>query len=399
MTDLLQRARELFLEGVAHFEAERLEPAKACFETALALAPGRPSLLANLGATLFRLADWPGAVLRLEAATAADPEQTDAWLALGLSHEKLGHWQVAAQALEQAFAQGAGSGAAWLALGRCQERLGDEAAALRSVEQALRLDDSLADGWGARGSLLHAAKRLDEAATCFERALALGADSALYGYYLASVRGGSAPQLAPRAYVEGLFDQYADQFEDHLVQVLQYRAHEILLQPLVDDRRQFSLVLDLGCGTGLCARMVHKQAGAIDGVDISGAMVAQASSTGLYRRVAHADLVPFLNASSELADLVMAGDVFIYVGALEAVFAAVRPRLRREACFAFSVELHPGPEELKLGPSLRYAHSIAYLARLAKAHGLRVVRQWEASLREDLGVPVPGLYMHLTPAL
>ena len=399
MTDLLQRARELFLEGVAHFEAERLEPAKACFETALALAPGRPSLLANLGATLFRLADWPGAVARLEAATAADPEQPDAWLALGLSHEKLGHWQLAAQALEQAFAQGAGSGAAWLALGRCQERLGDEAAALRSVEQALRLDDSLSDGWGARGSLLHAAKRLDEAAACFERALALGADSALYGYYLASVKGGSAPQLAPRAYVEGLFDQYASQFEDHLVQVLHYRAHEILLQPLVDGRQQFSLVLDLGCGTGLCARMVHQQAGAIDGVDISGAMVGQARSTGLYRRVAHADLVPFLNASSELSDLVMAGDVFIYVGALEAVFAAVRPRMRAGGCFGFWVELHPGPEDLKLGPSLRYAHSIAYLTRLAKTHGLRVARQWEASLREDLGVPVPGLYMHLMPAL
>ena len=399
MADPLQQARELFFEGNAHFEAERLEPAKACFEAALVLAPGRPSLLANLGATLFRLADWPAAVLQLEAATTADAAQPDAWLALGLSHEKLGHWQIASQALEQAFARGAGSGAAWLALGRCQERLGDEAAALRSVEQALRLDDTLADGWGARGSLLHAAKRLDEAAVCFERALALGADSALYGYYLASVRGGSAPKLAPRAYVEGLFDQYASQFEDHLVQVLQYRAHELLLQPLVDRQQQFSLVLDLGCGTGLCARMVQQQAGAIDGVDISGAMVMQAKASGLYRRVVHADLVPFLNASSELVDLVMAGDVFIYVGALEAVFAAVRPRLRDDACFAFSVELHPGPEDLKLGPSLRYAHSVAYLERLAKAHGLRVARSWEASLREDLGVPVPGLYMHLAPAV
>jgi hypothetical protein len=35
--------------------------------------------------------------------------------------------------------------------------------------------------------------------------------------------------------------------------------------------------------------------------------------------------------------------------------------------------------------------------RLAQANGLRVLRQWEAPLREDQRRPVMGLYFHLAP--
>ena len=44
MADPLLQARELFFEGNAHFEADRLEPAKACFEAALAQARGWKTL-------------------------------------------------------------------------------------------------------------------------------------------------------------------------------------------------------------------------------------------------------------------------------------------------------------------------------------------------------------------
>ena len=35
------RSRELFFEGIDHFEAQRLEQARECFERCLALTPGR----------------------------------------------------------------------------------------------------------------------------------------------------------------------------------------------------------------------------------------------------------------------------------------------------------------------------------------------------------------------
>ena len=363
MTDPMQQARALFLEGNAHVEGGRLDPARACFEAARALAPGRPSVLANLGVTLSRLGRWREATLHLEASLALDPAHADAWLALG----------------------------------RCRGRLDADAAALLAFERALALDDTLAEAWSARGDLLRDAQRLDEAATCFERALALGADATLHHFYLASVRGGAAPP-PPRAYVETLFDQYAGDFESHLVQDLRYQAHETLLRPLMEQGRRFGLVLDLGCGTGLCGRLIRPQAQVVDGVDLSRSMVEQARAGGAYRRVVHADLLPFLQDAQEPVDLVLAADVFIYVGALDPVFAAVRRRLSSGGCFAFSVELERGDADLRLLPSLRYAHSVAYIRRLAAEHGFRLHTLWEAPLRQDQGTPVDGLYIHLEPA-
>jgi len=396
MTDNpMERAQALFFEGTAHFDAGRLDPARDSFAAALTLVPGRPSVQANLGVTLFRLGQWSDAVAQLEPAVAAEPDQPDAWLALGLSRKALAQWPAAMAALERGLVRGAGTAEAWLALAHIQERLGRESAALQSVQRALQMDDQSAAAWSARGGLLLLVHQEQEAVRSFERAIALGADESLHRFYLASVRGDTTPAQPPRAYVEALFDQYADNFEQHLTEVLRYCGHEVLLQPLVNAETHYPLVLDLGCGSGLCARVVRGQAGAIDGVDLSSSMVEQARATGLYRRVAHEDLLPFLAASDETADLVMAADVFIYVGALDAVFAAVRERLRPGGCFAFSVERHDGEQDLQLLPSMRYAHAPAYVVRLADTHGFRVSRQWEGLLRHDQDRPIPGLYFHL----
>jgi predicted TPR repeat methyltransferase len=395
MVDTLAQARSLFFEGTAHFESGQFDAARDKFVAALALAPGRPSIQANLGVTLFRLGQWAEAVQHLEPAVGADPEQPDAWLALGLSRKALALWPDALEALKKGLSMGAGTAEAWLALAHIQERLGAESEALASVERAITLDDTSAAAWSAHGGLLLLAHRDEEAVRSFERALALGADESLHRFYLASVRGDATPAQPPRAYVETLFDQYAGNFEQHLTQVLRYCGHETLLQPLVAAARHYPVVLDLGCGSGLCARVVRGLAGVIDGVDLSGAMVEQARATGLYRRVAHEDLLPFLQGSTEPVDLVMAADVFIYVGALEAVFAAVRRRLRAGGQFAFSVERHDGAQDLQLLHSMRYAHAPAYVERLAREHGFAIRRQWEALLRQDQDQPILGLYFHL----
>jgi predicted TPR repeat methyltransferase len=210
--------------------------------------------------------------------------------------------------------------------------------------------------------------------------------------------GEAAPAQPPRVYVEALFDDYADDFQTHLVQHLKYKAHETLLAPLCTGGQRYPLVLDLGCGTGLCGQRIRDHADAVDGVDLAQAMVERSRASGAYRRVEQGDLLGFLQAQTEPADLVIAADVFIYVGALDAVFAAVRQRLRPGGCFAFSVELASEGQEPQLRPSLRYAHSLPYVERLAKAHGFQVRQTWQAPLREDQQKPVMGLYVLLEPA-
>ena len=238
-----------------------------------------------------------------------------------------------------------------------------------------------------------------EAARCFEQALALGADEALHRFYLASVKPGEpVPPHPPRAYVESLFDDYAPDFQHHLLQDLKYQAHSTLLAPLLAEGRRWSLALDLGCGSGLCGQLLAPVCDAVDGVDVSRVMVKQAAASGHYRRVDHAELLPFLAAGDGLANLIVAADVFIYVGALDTVLPAAARRLAPGGVLAFSVEQADPGHDLQLRPSLRYAHGRTAIERLAAACELDVRALWAAAIREDQRRPVMGWYVLLQRA-
>ena len=363
MNDSMAQARQHFLDGVVHFEASRLTDAERSFEAALALAPGRPSVLANLGAARVRLGKYEEALAVLQQATAAEPANADAWGHLGTACAETG-------------------------------RMED---ALKAFDRALQIKPDLTEGWSRLGGVMRELGQLDEAAGCFERAIALGADDELHRYYLASVRGGSTPPAPPREYVQALFDTYADDFQSHLTGALHYQAHQVLVGNLPPaPAGRWRSVRDLGCGTGLCGPLIKPAADRVDGLDVSERMLDQSRATGVYTDLVQADISEWLATVQRQDDLVMAADVFIYVGALEPVFAGVARVLAPGGVFAFSVEELSGGEDLRLMPSLRYAHSEAYVRRLAQAHGMQVRHTVRAPIREDQRRPIDGLYVYLT---
>lgn len=399
MTSDLEQARAFFGNGIEHFESGRLEQARASFESALALAPDRASVLGNLGVTLYHLGQVEHAVPLLQRATAGDPTFLDAWVCLGLALERLGQWQAAADALGRALALSPAQALLWFRRGQCLMRLGQLQQALQAFGRALEADPGYGDAWSAQGGVLRDLQRLPEAAASFEKAIACGADPELNRYYLASVSGQSLQvQAPPRRYVEALFDDYAPEFQNHVVGALGYQGYERLLQPLVEQGRRYQRALDLGCGTGLCAPLLQRLAETVDGVDLSTAMVEQARATGVYRRLVHADVVDFLRDEREPADLIAAADVFIYVGELQPVFDAARRVLAPDGMFAFTVELAGPGEALQLLPSLRYAHSESYVRQRAAECGLQVRQMFQAPVRIDQGRPLEGLYCYLAPA-
>ncbi|SCK59693.1 Predicted methyltransferase, contains TPR repeat [Variovorax sp. HW608] len=237
-----------------------------------------------------------------------------------------------------------------------------------------------------------------EAAAAFRQALALGADPALHRYYLASVSGEeAAPSAAPGHYVETLFDDYANEFDAHLVGLLGYQAHGTLARHLAGlGRGSFRFALDLGCGTGLCAPHLKPMVQKLTGVDLSRQMMDKASALGLYERLVHADIVDYLKGTDERYDLVTAADVFIYVGDLAPVFAALDRALAPGGIFCFSAESAAREDaDFELLPSLRYAHSERYLRGLAARHGLDVVRLVHAPIRDDQREAIAGMFVYL----
>ncbi|MDB5795388.1 MAG: tetratricopeptide repeat family protein [Noviherbaspirillum sp.] len=396
MDPKLDDARKLFLQGIDHFEAGRLEQARSAFEASLACAPGRPSVLGNLGITLFHLGRMEEAAPMLRQVTAADPDHAEAWTCLGLAHEARAQWREAVDALRRAAQLSPQKAQLWFRSAQCLMRLGRVDEALQAYDRALAAAPEFADAWSARGSLMREIHRLDEAAQCFEKALACGGDPELNRYYLASVKGANSVPAPPRRYVESLFDDYAAEFQSHLVGQLRYQGYERLLRPLVDSGRRFRRALDLGCGTGLCGPLLHSVADVLDGVDISQAMLDQSRRLGVYRQLIHADIGAFLKTAEESADLVVAADVFVYVGDLSAVFRSVHRILAPAGRFAFTVETPIGGEDMRLLPSLRYAHSERYVRRLADTCGFTVDEMFGAPIRYDQAKPVEGLYVYLS---
>src|SRR5437764_5953049 len=335
MDRTLEQARTLFLEGVAHYEAGRLQQAERQFAAALSLAPGRPSVLTNLGAVRLKLGRAADAVVLLEEALAQEPGNAEA-----LAH--------CATALAE--------------LGRTKE-------AVTLFDRAVAADPRPAAVWMHRGTALRELGRAQEAAASYREALARGGDAELLRYYLAGLEGGAVPARPPREYVQALFDAYAGEFDTHLVQTLRYDAPQVLVQRL--GGRRFTHALDLGCGTGLCGPLLRPLAQRLTGVDLSANVLARAQALGVYDLLQQGDVVDYLRGATEAFDAVVAADVFVYVGALDEVFALLAARMPPQGLFAFTVE-ESSAGEVVLRESLRYAHSESGLRRLATDHGFAV---------------------------
>ncbi len=394
--DDLEQARAAFLQGLQALEAGHWQTAEGHFEQALERAPGRISVMQNLGITRVRLKRYAEAEPLLHAALAAEPEQLGAWLALAEAQLELARFEAAASSFERCFALGEASATLRARHAQCLARLGRMPDAVRAYQEALKRDPNHTSALTELGSLYREAGQFEQAAACFQRALDHGADPEVVAYFLAAVTHPADAPAPPRQYVRELFDQYAEEFDAHLVGQLGYQGHQLLINRLPPEAgSRFPRVLDLGCGTGLCGAHVHTRAGHLTGVDISPAMIDKARQRALYNELHVGDIHDFLAMPQEPYDLVLAADVFIYVGALDQAFGLLAARMRAGSWLAFTVESAAPDQTVALLPSLRYAHSLAYLRDLARRHGYDVVAVRDETIRCDQRHPVSGQFVYL----
>ncbi len=398
--NLLEDARAAFFDGVAHFEGNRLIEAEAAFLRALEFAPGRTSVMINLGVTRVHLGKYAEATTLLEAGVQAEPASPDAWGALAHARFELSLWEPARQAFERAFTQGTDSQNMRLQYVKCLFRTGALEAAEHAIKEILALDALCAEAWYQLGDLQRESGQTDLAVTSYRQALANGADPELVNYLLSALNAEAPVLTPPRAYVQGLFDQYADDFEQHLVGQLGYRGHRTLIELLpIDVSARLERVLDLGCGTGLCSAMLRPRASSLVGVDLSPAMIEKSRLLGRYDLLLAADVHDFLSEDSWLWDLVVAADVFIYIGELHRLFGLLERRIAPGGWLAFTVESAEQGKGVQLLPSLRYAHSLDYIFGLAQQHGFTIESVQDAPIRVHEGQPLLGRYWYLRKGL
>jgi predicted TPR repeat methyltransferase len=409
--------------GAALNDVERLDEALASYARAISLKPDYSLAICNRGNALRKLGRLEEAARSYEAALAIDPAYPEAHCHLAILLQDAGQhaaalesanrairarqgyaqaYAIRADALQslQRFEEALSSydkaierdprrAQAWCSRGTALQRLQRYEEALRSYDRAIELQPEYPLAHQYRGNSLRALQRIDDAVADYQLALAQGADRDEIAYALASLGAAPAPAKPPEDYVKSLFDQYAGHFDQHLVENLRYRVPALLDAAI---RRHLASeqmdTLDAGCGTGLCATYLRAYSRTLAGIDLSQGMLDRARELTLYDHLACRELTAFLSESAGRYDLIVAADVFGYIGDLAEVFEHTSSALRPHGLFCFTVEAG-SDQDYTLGHSQRYAHSLDYVRRLALGAGFDVLEAEQQVGRYEGDVPVP----------
>jgi predicted TPR repeat methyltransferase len=269
---------------------------------------------------------------------------------------------------------------------------GDPLAAVEALQPLLRRAPELTPGQLALGRAWLELGERQKAITALHRCLDAGpADPSAVQALIDRIEGDPTETMS-QAYVRALFDRYAERFDEDLTIRLKYQAPQVL-RALVDQLPGIVPggmdVLDVGCGTGLAGVAFRSLAKRLHGSDLAPRMVEKARRRDVYDHLEVAELVEGTARTPLAWDLVVAADVLVYVGDLAPVMDATRVGLRPGGFFCATVEQCAG-DGFILGPSRRYAHSAAYIRRVATEAGLDLIVLEEAVPRWEKGIPCPA---------
>ena len=175
--------------------------------------------------------------------------------------------------------------------------------------------------------------------------------------------------------------------------VLQREIGSRMLSRLDYVRLQPSIVLDAGCGTGLCGPLLRPLASRLDGVDLSDKMIALARERAVYDELLVGELCAAMRARPRCYDAIVSADTLVYFGDLAEPVVAAAACLRPGGRFVYTVEAM-APEHAGVGfritPSGRYEHGREYLETTMRSASFTLVNVERETLRMERGAEVVG---------
>ena len=389
-----------YREALALHRAGKLDAAEAAYRAILERLPSSFHALHMLGALRGQRGDWAEAERLIARAVEIDPGVAAAHANLGNARRLLGRREDALASYDRALELQPDQARALKGRGLLLWEGKRPEEALAVYNALLLVEPEYVDGWFVRGACLDLLGLHEAALASYRTGLGLphASDSEKLRFLVAAKGSDEAPPAAPADYVQTLFDFYAHIFDEHLVGNLGYCAPEQLVEALRPHLPPAPFdVLDIGCGTGLCGALLRPFARRLSGVDLSPAMLEEAGRKHLYDELAQGELTGWMAAHPGAFDVIVATDVFIYIGDLAPVLAAARAALRPARLLGFSIE-RGDDAATKLQPNLRYAHSPGYVQGLAAAGDWRIEEQRDVVLRREKNVDVAGQLVVLRSA-
>lgn len=388
------RAPTLHFWGLALSQLGQDQAALEMVVRSLELEPDNTAWLNNLGNLLAKHQAWAEAERVFVRIVGADPVHDAAWGNLGAMRQRLGRPDDAEVAYRRAVALNPSNREALALLGRLLGERGRDDESARFLAQAVVLDAATADPYEL-GKAYLVLGRVADASAVYKRWMEREPDNPTPAHLHAACSRENVPEKCAPAYVEATFDAFAGHFDEKL-RALSYKGPEWIGQLLARHAGNggTARALDACCGTGLCGPILRPFAAALEGIDLSQAMLDRARERSVYDALEKAELHAWLLERPGRYDLIGCADALIYIGNLRGLFAAAAASLRPGGLFVVTLETAPdldadGAPEYRLAPSGRYLHAERYV-REALGDAFTLTELFRGTLRTEGGRPVPG---------
>ncbi|MCD0463753.1 tetratricopeptide repeat protein [Roseiconus lacunae] len=393
-------ADALQLMGVIAAQLGDLSLAVQRTELALSKYPEQPVTFNNLGNMLVELDRYDDAIKAYENAVHLRPDYTQAYLNLGHVLCRANRLLEAQEAYRKVTELEVDNADGWDSLGDALHKVGRSEDAIEAFRKASELAPERTSILHHLGMALRSLDRMDDAATVYRQCLEITPDDPIAKHYLV-VCGDldEAPERVSMEFVQETFDDFAASF-DMVLADLKYKVPELLGKMSADflaaHEQETIDIVDLGCGTGLCAEHLRGLANDLVGVDLSKEMLAKAEKRGGYDDLVHGELTEYLTYCDRSFDLAFSADTFIYIGDLRSTIEAAALVLRPGGGLIFSLEKMDDAQSersstgFRLGLSGRYQHDKEIVTQWLNDSGFIVQEIRDAHVRNEGKVPVVG---------
>ena len=410
-------AKAHFNLGGTFQDIGQLNSSVKSYEKAINIEPNYAEAHNNIGNVLKELGQLDSAISYYKKTIVINPKYIEAYYSLGSIFEELGQLNSAVQYYEEVLVIKPEFSEMHNNLGVILQHQGKLNDAIKHLKKAVNIKPDFAEAHNNLGNIHKDLNQCDDAINCYEKAISINSNyaeahfnlgtmlsqlgkleaavkslesavsnKANYGeaLHLLNALTGKTTQSPPKEYVEKLFDDYADEFDNSLVKQLQYKLPFLikkLINKVAPSSSKFNNVIDLGCGTGLAGQELRGISNNLTGIDLSNKMIIKAKAREVYDHLIGGDIAKTLNASKEKYDLFVALDVLIYIGEVSSIFKAIRRSCNQNAIFIFSIEVQSDGDYslLKTG---RYSHSEDYILRNS-SDGFKLLESKEVKLRKD----------------
>lgn len=390
-----------YLGVISHQKGEKDE-AVELIQKAISCNPAYSDAHNNLGNVLKEIGRLDEAEEAYRYCLSVDPEYVDALCNLGAVLKEKGKYVEALKMLERAITLAPNHSQAYHNLGNALKKLNRYAEAIIAYRKSITLlhpNDSksyITSVYKSLSRALYIDRNYKEVADVLKQWLEFDPENAAALHMLSACTGENIPARASDAFVEETFDNFAGSF-DEILKKLDYQAPELVLsavQAQIEDTDRQLVILDAGCGTGLCGPLLRDYASQLDGVDLSQGMVDKARDRDIYDDLVVAELTDYIANNSNTYDLIASADTLCYFGDLSSVLRAIFSALTEQGLLVFTVEkiIETEPAEaFRLNPHGRYSHTEEYVISTLNQSGLQLLSITTEHLRKEAGKSVTGM--------